>query len=248
MATRKILGTLMRTSTEPWSNARVRIKLSKGSFDSDNQYPPDTYTVLTNSEGHLISTDSEGAEVTGVFLESNDDWEIPVEYEIFLPGRDSFKFNLPYDTGLPIQLSVLRATSTTPTEGNTTILEYIDDRFESLNITVPVYVASEEISALKIVALDSSKQLIIADTNTPSVFGIVGLIKSAVSVGESSEVLTGVITDSNWSWTPGTNIYLGSAGAITQTYDLTNTYVVTLGVALTSDTINLNPSKPIIVE
>jgi len=77
--------------------------------------------------------------------------------------------------------------------------------------------AFETLSALKCVYSVDANNAALGDDNTSllkaSVFGIT---ITAANINESTQILTyGVLRDSSFTWTSGTQIYLGASGAMT---------------------------------
>jgi hypothetical protein len=89
---------------------------------------------------------------------------------------------------------------------------------DSGQLTEPI-VAATSLSALRVVTLDDSGQLIYADSgNLNHAFALIGILPAAVGLGNSIAVLTdGSLSDTNWNWNPRVPIFLGSNGQLTQT-------------------------------
>ena len=61
-------------------------------------------------------------------------------------------------------------------------------------------------------------------------------------------LLEGIIRNSDWTWTPGKQLYLSASNQLTQTAPSIATHCVqVLGVALAKDIIYFNPSMDFIV-
>jgi hypothetical protein len=94
----------------------------------------------------------------------------------------------------------------------------------------------------------------LADADAAATMPAIGLVVVASTDADTPcTVLThGVITDTDWNWTPGNAIYVadGDAGAITATLaDIsdTNDVVQVVGIAVHADSIFVNPSLTTVV-
>lgn len=109
-------------------------------------------------------------------------------------------------------------------------------------------VASGALSALRLVIVNESGQLAYADAATVShAFRLVGLLPSAVVLGESIAVLTdGLISDSGWNWTLGSPIFVGSNGTLTQTPPETG-FLQQVAVPVSATQIDFEIQEPILL-
>ena len=81
-----------------------------------------------------------------------------------------------------------------------------------------------------------------ADTSMPCMAIALG------TTGTIDVLLSGIITDTGWSWTVGGIIYVNTAGTMTQTAPSgAGDQVQVIGIALSATTIYFNPS-PVLVE
>lgn len=105
-------------------------------------------------------------------------------------------------------------------------------------ITTQDYLSGANLSALRLVKLNASNQLVYADSSNDST--VLGLTFQAVNIGVAPiVVLSGLVTDSSWNWARGAPLYLSSNGAITETAPITG-YIVAIGHAEAPTIINLN--------
>lgn len=82
----------------------------------------------------------------------------------------------------------------------------------------PPYAIASPLSALRVLALNSNNQLVLADSGTPDhAFRLVGLLQQAISSGTATPLIRGVVSDSNWAWELTKPIWLGTQGQLTQT-------------------------------
>jgi len=77
----------------------------------------------------------------------------------------------------------------------------------------------------------------------------VGLSSGAVGVGEDIVVQpSGCVVDmGGWSWSVGGLIYLGSAGALTQSVPSAGEWYVVVGVAVAATSILINIQNPVLL-
>lgn len=76
---------------------------------------------------------------------------------------------------------------------------------------------------------------------------ILGITSGAVSSGGYADVISaGLITEPSWNWTPGSALFLGLNGALTQTAP-TAGFILQMGVAISATSINLDIKQPIIL-
>lgn len=108
--------------------------------------------------------------------------------------------------------------------------------------------AGETISALKLIYTDSVSMFIADPTTTIVKASAIGIaITGGVTGVEIRYLLTGLIYDSSFSFTPGQQVYLDSNGGLTQTDPdtLGLAYRVLIGTAQGSNAININIQEPI---
>jgi hypothetical protein len=76
---------------------------------------------------------------------------------------------------------------------------------------------------------------------------ILGLTSGSVVNGQPVEVVTsGTITEPSWSWLIGDAVYVSTNGTLAQTVP-TSGYILQVGVATNSTTINIDLKLPIIL-
>ncbi len=231
--TRLVTGKILKIDGSPWVNTRVIIRLTKGSYTSTSQFPPNTLEALTDSEGNLTSGNS-----PGVNLWCNTEGSIASRYEFLLPS-DKILVDVPYGDGTPIDLAYLRAQSETSTPPEQVILDYIDDALSGTEQTS--YVAAESVSASKVICLNSegkAKQASIDDFT--EINTVTGISKTAADPETSFHVaVVGIYKDINWNWNPGETLYLGLSGDIVSIPDLARSHIVKIGRAVRSSEIFL---------
>lgn len=244
MAYRTVKGTIYHTDgVTPWKNAKVIFTSKSTLFTVDKQYPSDVKVVSTNSFGEML-----------VNLVCSDDLN-PVYYECLLPGKnDKFSFTLSCGT-TPITLFELKQQSTPVTAPATeTIKDYIDSisgnltastaKIESLN-----YESNENISALKVVALQNNKLKLASATNTDDCYTIIGVSTQAINAGANSKVLQyGIIVDDSFNFYSNMPIYLGKNGTLSQDVAIGAQFLLQVAVALTQNQILVDIQEAIIYE
>lgn len=100
------------------------------------------------------------------------------------------------------------------------------------------YLAGAALSALRLVKLNSSNQLVYADSSTDAT--VLGLTFQAVSSGVAPiTVLSGLVTDSSWNWARGAPLYLGSNGQISASIPSSG-FIVPIGNAEAPTIVNIN--------
>lgn len=104
--------------------------------------------------------------------------------------------------------------------------------------TSPPYPVATALSALRVVCLNDSNALILADSSTLShAFRLVGLLQVALNSGTATPLVRGIVSDASWSWDTSKPIWLGTAGFLTQTPPLTG-FQVQVATPLTTNTIH----------
>ena len=100
------------------------------------------------------------------------------------------------------------------------------------------YLAGASLSALRLVKLNTSNQLVYADSSTDAT--VLGLTFQAVSSGVAPiTVLNGLVTDSSWNWARGVPLYLGSNGQISASIPSSG-FIVPIGNAEAPTIVNIN--------
>ena len=104
--------------------------------------------------------------------------------------------------------------------------------------TSPPYPIATALSALRVVCLNDSNALILADSSILShAFRLVGLMQIAVSTGTATPLVRGILSDGSWNWDTSKPIWLGTAGFLTQTPPVTG-FQVQVATPLTTNTIH----------
>jgi hypothetical protein len=100
------------------------------------------------------------------------------------------------------------------------------------------YLAGAALSALRLVKLNSSNQLVYADSSTDAT--VLGLTFQAVSSGVAPiTILSGLVTDSSWNWARGAPLFLGSNGQISASIPSSG-FIVPIGNAEAPTIVNIN--------
>lgn len=106
-----------------------------------------------------------------------------------------------------------------------------------------IQVATRDIGGLRVLLADQSY----ADQINISSYGkVIGLSKGAVVTGGLLEIVTASELDGFTGLIPNTQVYLGLNGLITQTVP-TSGFIQQLGVAITSTSILVNLSLPLLL-
>ena len=87
-----------------------------------------------------------------------------------------------------------------------------------------------------------------ADAGTLSHAGrVAGITSQAGGLGDSVLMQSaGFMAEPSWAWTPGGDIWLGAAGALTQIFPLGAAFAQRMGYAVTSTSIWVEISEPIV--
>lgn len=109
-------------------------------------------------------------------------------------------------------------------------------------------VASEALGGHRAVVLTESGRAVYADcTNTKHIGRLSGVTTGA---GVANSVLSiipfGLMTEPSWSWVPDAPVFLGLAGALTQSKP-TNGFQQVVGISLSTTTLFINPREPIFI-
>lgn len=105
------------------------------------------------------------------------------------------------------------------------------------NIT-QAYIAGTALSSLRLVKLNSSNELVYADSSTDAT--VLGLTYQAVSMGVAPiTILSGLATDPSWTWTRGSPLFLATNGQLSHSVPVSG-FIVPIGNAEAPTIINLN--------
>ena|SRR3990172_96694 len=108
-----------------------------------------------------------------------------------------------------------------------------------------VYIAGEVLSGHMAVVVNASGDVIKADKDTSTKVDVVGITTGAAAVGFPVTVqFSGTLINAGWSWTPNAEVYLGNAGALTQSLPASG-FFVTVGIATDTDRILIDAEPPI---
>ena len=106
------------------------------------------------------------------------------------------------------------------------------------SVNTQSYLAGASLSALRLVKLNTSNQLVYADSSTDAT--VLGLTFQAVSSGVAPiTILSGLVTDSSWNWARGAPLFLGSNGQISASIPLSG-FIVPIGNAEAPTIVNIN--------
>ena len=233
---RLLFGKVFRTDgVTPWTNCNISFKRNCN-YTDEYQLPSDVQRVKTDSNGEFVTR-----------LWCNIDGENESSYTCEIPGCTSFTFNLPFGDGTPLNISILRAGSSSPSDPkNETILEYIDEQIVSVSLNNTKLFSEEKqatsnLSALKAIDLTTKTYPVISDTPL-----YLGLVMNAVLQGSFFKaLLEGEIYDSSWNWAPNTLVFLGNNGTLTQTLPQSNCLIVA-GKAIDTDRMYIKFSNPLL--
>lgn len=125
-------------------------------------------------------------------------------------------------------------------------LAYDYDNYDIVS-DVLVLESAENISSYMAVAVDNTGKAVKASAdNFDHSQVILGLARQSVLTGEMLKIVQeGPVINNSWSWTPGLPIYLGLAGALTQSRDI-GLFQIQLGVAISATKIELEMKDSII--
>jgi hypothetical protein len=103
------------------------------------------------------------------------------------------------------------------------------------------YPAAVSLSGHIAVVLNASGQALPADAATPSHYAVAGITIGASSSGASVGLLSsGVLEHTGWTFTTDLPVFLGLAGAITQTLPPAAVFSKVLGVAVSPTRISID--------
>lgn len=108
--------------------------------------------------------------------------------------------------------------------------------------------AAEALGGHRAVAWRSDRTIELADNTTSAHrWATVGVTTGAASLGaEASIQAGGLLVEPSWSWTPLGLIYLGTAGALTQTPPTAPAFLRVLGHAIDATSMWVDVQQPII--
>jgi hypothetical protein len=105
--------------------------------------------------------------------------------------------------------------------------------------------AVEAISALRVVSETAVGLSLANPASEQSMLSILGVSTNAASIGGTLTVTTrGMMTDPSWSWTVGSQLYVGAAGILTATPPASGV-LRSVAVALGATTISVAINDPI---
>jgi len=106
---------------------------------------------------------------------------------------------------------------------------------------VSSYFSAVGVSGHIAVVLDADGQCRAADASVPADHAVAGLTIGAAAAGAPAVVVDrGILEHSGWSFSPGSPVFLGLAGAITQTLPESAAFCKVLGVAVSPTRISVN--------
>lgn len=110
--------------------------------------------------------------------------------------------------------------------------------FDVDQLKIRTYLAAENLSALRLVRVNSSNQVVYADNTTNS--KVIGLTITSSNTGDYvSVLLDGKISDPSWNWDITKKLFLGENGFITQTPP-TNGFLIDVGSVITPTDIYID--------
>jgi hypothetical protein len=109
--------------------------------------------------------------------------------------------------------------------------------------TVVKLKAGETLSALRVVRYEAgvANSVVLARPPEAESLAPLGITSQAAAQGDDVNVVVdgGRITDSSWAWTPGEPVLLAELGTLTQTPSPGLPFILVIGVAVETDTINV---------
>jgi len=126
--------------------------------------------------------------------------------------------------------------------------EVLDDIIITGTFVHTMMTAGATLSAKKIVTSDGSGNAIYASNATAAhAYKVIGMNDNSANSGESVRVITeGNVTNSTWTWTPGSALYLSTSGEITHTVPTTG-FALKIGMAITATKIFIRIEAPVIL-
>lgn len=108
-------------------------------------------------------------------------------------------------------------------------------------------VAGANLSGHKVLCVKIDGKAYYADSSTLNTSGIIGISTEAVSINQAIRIQTsGELQHSGWSFTIGEPVWCGANGALTQSPS-GSAFICVVGMAIATDTINIEVQQPIIV-
>lgn len=111
-------------------------------------------------------------------------------------------------------------------------------------------VAGEILSGHQAVVISNLGKAFKAERLTAdNMFRIAGITQGAAALNAVVSILAlGVLTEPSWTWTAGLPVFLGHAGALTQTPPTAGDgFQIVIGPALSATSIYVNPSSPLVI-
>ncbi len=104
--------------------------------------------------------------------------------------------------------------------------------------TTQAYLSGAALSALRLVKLNTSNQLVYADSSVDAT--VLGLTFQAVSSGVAPiTVISGLVVDPSWNWTRGAPLFLGTNGQLSESIPSSG-FIVPIGSAEAPTIVNIN--------
>lgn len=238
---RLVLGKIYKTDDSPWLNARGYIQLLNNSYTNFIQYPENRINYITNSLGEIKNVLAED-----LFIWCNEEGNIHSIFRLFLPSGKFFDFTVPVGTS-PIQLSVLRENLNSSQPGYQSIVNYVDNAVEGLQLgSTQIYsnnfVATTNLSALRIVNLATGTY---ADaSNILDIEGSLGITTNSIAQNALGKLLIfGELSDNSFNFIPNKYVYLGNVGNLTQFFE--NNYFQ-IGTAINNNKILIHFNESIL--
>lgn len=112
---------------------------------------------------------------------------------------------------------------------------------DPLGGTDPGYTAAVAISGHQAITLDGEGKAILASADIPEHQYVEALTQSSATIGDNVQVIrNGIFEHAGWSFTVGEPVYLGLAGAITQTVPPEAVFSKVLGVVVAPTRIKVD--------
>ena len=119
-------------------------------------------------------------------------------------------------------------------------IEPYSERLQGLTRT-----AAEAISALRVVRSSTLTAVVLARWPESLSTAPLGVTTTSATLGDNISIQTGgELEDNAWSWTPGSPVFLGANGTLTQTQPTTN-YTLVIGKAVTPKRLLIRIQAPI---
>lgn len=105
--------------------------------------------------------------------------------------------------------------------------------------------AGEVLPAYKIVISDGTDAYLADNTILANANALVGITLHSAAIGATVNIKeNGVVENGTWSWTPGSILYLSTAGDMTHTPPATG-FCMEVGIPITATKVNFNPQMSI---